>query len=33
MKVYGPVDGVRERVSEESDRFWKPIREGLGGQN
>ncbi|THX52014.1 cytidine deaminase-like protein [Aureobasidium pullulans] len=33
VKVYGPVDGVRERVIEESDRFWKPIREGLGGQN
>ena len=33
VKVYGPIDGVSKRVIKESDRFWKPIGEGLGGQN
>lgn len=31
IEVVGPVDGMQEKVVEESDRFWKPIREGLGG--
>ncbi|KAI5254389.1 cytidine deaminase-like protein [Aureobasidium subglaciale] len=30
VKVFGPVMGMREKVVKESDRFWKPIREGLG---
>lgn len=30
VKVHGPLEGMRDRVVEESDRFWRPTREGLG---
>lgn len=31
IQVWGPVEGMRGKVVRESDVFWKPIREGLGG--
>lgn len=30
IEVWGPIDEMQELVVEESDKFWKPIREGLG---
>lgn len=28
VQVWGPVEGWEDIVAEESDKYWKPIREG-----
>ncbi|OCL13966.1 cytidine deaminase-like protein [Glonium stellatum] len=28
VQIWGPVAGIEEEVVEESDKYWKPIREG-----
>lgn len=30
VQIWGPVAGMQEEVVEESDKYWKPIREGKG---
>lgn len=30
IEIFGPIDGMQEKVIEASDVYWKPVREGLG---
>lgn len=30
IEIWGPVEGLQERIIEASDVYWKPLREGLG---
>lgn len=30
VEVVGPLDGWEEKVVEDADLYWKPVREGMG---
>lgn len=30
IQVWGPTEEVEKEVIEDSERYWKPVREGLG---
>jgi len=30
VQVWGPIEGLEAEVVEDSERYWKPVRKGLG---